>query len=66
VQGSVEGVTTASTTLATKIQNVIIPAIQSEYIEVGKKTAAYAAQRTTILQLAASYETLANKIAASM
>ena len=58
----VDDVTSASEDLKNELKNEVIPTVSSTLTEVRKLTAGYAAQRTSVLNLAKAYETLAKKI----
>ena len=62
VQGSVKDVTNESNNLKNKVIHEVIPAIRNQYTQVAQVTAAYAAQRTGILNLISAYEQLAQSI----
>ena len=66
VQGSVKDVTDESNNLKNKVINEVIPAIRNQYTQVAQVTAAYAAQRTGILNLIKTYEQLAASILKAM
>ena len=62
VAGSVKEVTTESDTLKNKVIGEVIPSLESQLGQVRAVTSAYAAQRTSILELMTAYEALAESI----
>ena len=66
VEGAVKDVTKESDNLKNKVKNEVIPQIRDQYTKVANVTAAYAAQRTGILQLIQTYEQLAQSILKAM
>ena len=66
VEGSVKDVTKESDNLKNKVKNEVIPQIRDQYTKVANVTAAYAAQRTGILNLIKTYEQLAASILKAM
>ena len=66
VEGAVKDVTKESDNLKNKVKNEVIPQIRDQYTKVANVTAAYAAQRTGILQLIQTYEQLAASILKAM
>ena len=66
VEGAVKDVTKESDNLKNKVKNEVIPQIRDQYTKIANVTAAYAAQRTGILQLIQTYEQLAQSILKAM